>query len=179
MNLPPSLSAGDTLDLTFDLINYPADAGWMLTFYLVSTTRQIRIDSFAVGTAHRVQVLAGMSSAYVPDTYSWKAYAERPGERESIASGRISILPNFATATAGLDTRSHARRTLDAIEATIEGRASSDILSYQIAGRELRKIPITELLTLRDVYRRDVRAEDAAEAAASGRFAKNKILTRL
>lgn len=151
----------------------------MLSFFLVSSTAQIRIDSMAEGTAHRIQVLSGISASYAPGQYAWRAYAERPGERVTLASGRIDILPNFATATAGLDTRSHARRTLEAIEATIEGRASSDVLSYQIAGRSLSKIPIAELLSLRDRYRRDVRAEEAAEAAASGRLPRNKIYTRL
>jgi hypothetical protein len=179
VTLPARFAAGDTLDKTFSLADYPATAGYTLTFFLVSKTGQIRIDAQASGSNHHLVVLSGMSSDYVPDTYAWQAVVVKPGERVSIASGRIEITPNFATATAGLDTRTHARRTLEAIEATIEGRASSDILSYQIAGRELRKIPVTELLLLRDRYRADVRAEEAVERAASGGLPKNKIFVRL
>lgn len=179
VSLPARLSAGDTLDSCFVLAEFPVADGWDLAFFLVSRTRQIRLCAIPDCDSHRLLVDSMTSSMWAPDRYVWQACVERIGDRHTVASGRIEILPNLATSFGGADLRSHARRTLEAIEATIEGRASSDILSYQIAGRELRKIPLTELLTLRDHYRRDVRAEEAAEAAAAGRLPKNKIFTRL
>lgn len=179
MTLPAKLTAGDALSKTVSLADYPANAGWMLYVVLVSTTAKIRIDALAAGASHQLNILSSNSTSYAPGDYAWQAYVERLGARQTIATGRITILPNFAAAAGGIDTRSHARRTLQAIEATIEGRASSDVLAYEIAGRRLSKIPVTELLELRDRYRRDVRAEDAAEAASGGGVPKNKIFVRL
>jgi hypothetical protein len=180
VTLPASLTAGDSLKLQFELPDYSATAGWVLSFVLVSATGQITITSSASGAAHAVSVSPATSSAWAPGRYRWQAYvAKGTTDRVTLASGQVDILPNLATATAGLDTRTHVRRTLDAIEATIEGRASADVLSYQIAGRELRKIPLTELLELRDRYRRDARAEDAAQRLANGQAPRNKIFVRL
>lgn len=178
-SLPPKLSAGDSLSRTYQLEAYPAAAGWVLSFSLVSSSALISITTTGTADGHVLEVGASTTAAYAPGMYAWAAYVTRAAERITIANGRIEILRNLATATGGADLRSHARRTLDAIEATIEGRASSDVLSYQIAGRSLSKIPVNELLELRDRYRRDVRAEEAAEAAANGRLPTNKMFVRL
>lgn len=177
--LPEKLPAGDSLNRTFVLADYPASAGWVLSFSLVSSSALISLTATGTAEGHVLELGASTTAAYAPGTYSWSAYVSRAAERFTVATGRIEVLRNLAASTAGADLRTHARRTLDAIEATIEGRASSDVLSYEIAGRSLSKIPVAELLNLRDRYRRDVRAEEAAEAAASGRLPRNKIYTRL
>ena len=60
----------------------------------------------------------------------------------------------------------------------LQGRASSGVAEYQIAGRQLRHIPIPELLTLRDRLRMDVAREDAANAVASGASVPGRIAVR-
>lgn len=55
---------------------------------------------------------------------------------------------------------SHAKKTLAALEAVIEGRASKDQESYTIAGRQLSRTPIPDLLLLLSTYERKVARED-------------------
>jgi len=74
---------------------------------------------------------------------------------------------------------SHASTMLGKIESVLEGRLDSDIENYSIAGRQITKIPITELLVLRDRYAADVRSEEEAARIAMGKNSRNKILTRL
>lgn len=179
VNLPPSLHAGDSLNRTFELPDYPA-AAWALSFALVSAGAIIGpLVTTASGAAHALSVPASTSSAWAPGRYRWQAYVAKGAERITLAAGEIEIKANLAAVTTGLDTRSHAQRTLDAIEATIEGRASADVQQYEIAGRRLSKIPLPELLELRDRYRRDVRAEKASEALAQGLAPKNRLYVRL
>ena len=72
----------------------------------------------------------------------------------------------------------HASTMLTAIESVLEGRITSDIENYSIAGRQITKIPITELLVLRDRYKSEVQSEEEAARIAMGKNSRNKILTR-
>ena len=73
----------------------------------------------------------------------------------------------------------HVETMLANIEAVLEGRITSDVESYTIAGRQITKIPITELLTMRDKYRAERNGELAAESIAEGTGNPNKIRVRL
>jgi hypothetical protein len=62
------------------------------------------------------------------------------------------------------DHSSHAERMLAAVEATLEGRATSDQLSVTVAGRSLAKHSIDDLLRLRRLYAQEVQASRGAAA---------------
>ena len=72
----------------------------------------------------------------------------------------------------------HATRVLAAIEAVLERRATKDQESYTIDGRSLSRTPISELLLLRNLYRREVQLEAQAENVAAGKANGRMILTR-
>jgi hypothetical protein len=76
-------------------------------------------------------------------------------------TGTLAIVASFAAAVGGLDARTHAEKTLAALEAWIENHDPA-VASYQIGDRQMQYISITDLLKLRDVYRREVRATSAA-----------------
>ena len=172
---PASLNAGDTARWLKTLSDYPASAGWVLGYELVSPANRYAFTATSVGDAHLVSVPAATTAAWVPGAYDWRARASLGADAFTVGSGRITIAPAFGAA---VDARSHARRTLEAIEATLEGRASSATAEYQIAGRSLKYIPVPELLTLRDRYRQDVRAEDAAARVAAGLGNPGRIYVR-
>ena len=69
---------------------------------------------------------------------------------------------------AGYDSRTHAQKTLDAIKAVIEKRASLDQQEYSIHGRQLKRMTIDELLKFRVVYEREVANEIVKERLAAG-----------
>ena len=72
----------------------------------------------------------------------------------------------------------HAATMLAAIEAVLEGRITADIETYSIAGRQITKIPISELLTLRSKYKIEVQAEEDAERIKLGLGSKKTIKVR-
>lgn len=80
-----------------------------------------------------------------------------------VGSGQITIMPDLAAAEAGYTAKTHAQRTLEAIEAVIEKRASMDQERYRINNRELYRTPIADLLKLRDLYRLEVAREQQAQ----------------
>ena len=54
------------------------------------------------------------------------------------------------------------------VEAVLEDRATKDQEEYTIGDRSLKRTPMKDLLVLRDTYRLDVKAEEAANVAAAG-----------
>jgi len=73
---------------------------------------------------------------------------------------------------------SHAKTMLDAIEAVLEGRITSDIEEYTIAGRQITKIPIIELKKLRDEYRAEYKKEQRIQNIKLGKSGSHKMHVR-
>lgn len=53
-------------------------------------------------------------------------------------------------------TKSHAEKMLEAIEATLEGRATDEYKSIKINNREISKHTFDELRRIRDYYRNEI-----------------------
>jgi hypothetical protein len=171
---PSSVTAGDTLKWTRSLPDYPASAGWVLNYSLISNNGSIQIASVAAGDAHAVTVDFATSAQYVPGVYAWQAYVTNGTERYQVARGEIEVLADFAASSPGsLETRSHVKRVLDAIEAVIEGRAAKGDQELTIDGTRLVKMTVDELLKLRstyfNLYRQEINFNKRAAGAGSSR----------
>ena len=98
-----------------------------------------------------------------------------------IERGEFEVLPAFSNATV-IDTRTHARKMLEALEALLEGKASYDQTSYTIgtgAGSvTIGRLTPDELLKWMDYYKREVRNEEKAENLRNGRAIKQNIRIR-
>lgn len=133
-----------------------------------SGSTEIEIAASASGTDYLVEVAASSTSIYVTGKYHWQAYITRisDSERVTIDNGSFEVKANNELST--LDPRTHAKKVLEAIEATLESRATKDQMSYTINGRTLARMPIADLILLRDRYKQEVREQEAAEALANG-----------
>jgi hypothetical protein len=131
---------------------------------------------------HLAAIAASASAGWASGTYRWQKYASKGSERVTIGAGETVVDTNFATQTTGYDGRSHAVRALEAIEATLERRASSDHLNFSIdtgnGARAVGRMTPAQLMVMRDRYRAEVEAELAAENLAKG-FGASKILFRI
>jgi hypothetical protein len=155
-SIPAKLRAGDSWSWSVVLDSYSAADGWVLGFTLLNATQRKTFAATANGSTFDVAVTAATTSAYAPAKYSWVARVARGAEVYTVATGIIDVLPDL---TAVADLRSHAQKTLEAIEAVIEARATIDQEEYAINGRSLKRTPIADLLSLRDRYRRELKKE--------------------
>lgn len=177
---PARFAAGDTLRWRFASADYPASAGWSLAYRLVGAGVALTIPATADGDGFIAEATAANTGALaitspgLPCTLY--GYASKGAERFVMFQAPCMVLPNPASVTG--DQRAHAAKTLAAIEALIEGRATKDQQSYRIGDRELSRIPIPELLTLRDYYKQEARREADAAALASGISRPRLVLTR-
>ena len=154
--VPATLRAGDTVTWRRSLSYFPASDGWTLSYVLVKSGSQITINASADGADHVVEVPLATTAAWSPGTYTWQERVSRSGKTYTTATGSTTILPSFAAAVSGIDARTHAQKTLDALEAWIESR-DMGVAEYQIGDKQLKSLSIPDLLLLRDRYRREVR----------------------
>lgn len=171
---------GDTLDQTDTADGYPASDGWTLKYWFIardaggSNIGPLSATVNADGVRYDLQVAPAVTATWTAGYYTIYRAVEKSGARQNLdgesedGAGQLRLLPNPATLAAGHDSRTHARKVLDAIEAVIENRATLDQESYQINGRSLNRTPISELLKLRTIYRNEVDAEYRAKNDVTG-----------
>lgn len=162
--LPALFTAGDSLDVEISEQLYSAADGWAIKFELRGPS-SITITSTGSGSTHTVAVAAATTAGWTAGDYWYQKYAVNSGtgKRATLGTGSISIKPNLATLAGAYDGRSQAKKILDAIDARLLNRATEDQNKYSIAGRSIDRIPVAELLGLRDkfsiMYQREVNAE--------------------
>ena len=145
-----------------------ASDSWALTYALVNSAGQITITADASGDDYLVTLSAATTAAYTAGTYHWQAYVTLSDERYTVDAGTITIKPNFAAQTSGYDNRGHVKTVLDALEATLAGRASKDQMNTVIAGERIDKMTPAMLLRWRSLYMAEYEMERRAERIANG-----------
>lgn len=154
---PRSITAGLTLSALLEWTGYPS-GDWTATAYLRGPM-SIDIPASAEDGAHDFSVEAGVTALWAPGRYAASIRVTDGTDVFQVDAFDVEILADVAAVAAGHDPSSHARRVLEAIEAVIEGRASRDQESYTINGRSLTRTSISDLMLLRDRYRREVASE--------------------
>ncbi len=173
---PTSVIAGDTVKWTKSLPDYPASDGWSLAYTFINAAGKFPVAASADGDDYAVSVPPATTTGWIAGDYDWRAQVSKAGEVFTVATGRTTVKPSFGAAT--LDGRSTARKMLDAVEAVLENRASSEVAEYQINGRQLKYTSIPDLLKLRDRLRADVRREENVLRAAQGLPPSTRVFVR-
>lgn len=155
----------------------PASYTLKYSLRLQDTATEIEITSTVADFV--VEVAASTTVNYTAGVYQWQLYIVRNSDSERITLGRgtVKVLTNSDAAAS--DPRSHTKKVLDAVEAVLEDRATKDQESYSIQGRTLSRTPITDLLALRDHYRREYNREKNAERLKRGLSSRQTIRVRM
>lgn len=125
--------------------------------------------------AHVVEVAAADTQNRNQGEHKWTAIIVRDSDGEEVSVDEGLTALTLSTS----ETGSHVYRTLMAIRATIEKKASKDQLSYTINGRSLQRYTFDELSRLETQYTRRYKAEKDALDRKNGRKGKHRVLTRL
>jgi len=170
---PRAVIAGDFLtwrrsDLNADYSNSSYTLSYKARLEGTGTT-VITITASVSGTDYLVSETSVTTAAYTVGVYHWQAYITRDSdsERITIDKGTFEVLPNRSAATS--DPREHAKKMVDKIESLLESRADSDVANYTIQGRSLTKLTISELITWRNYYKREILEFEKAERRGNGK----------
>lgn len=170
---PETIRAGLTFRHVATVTAYPAPA-WALSLLLRGPS-SITLTAAPSGSQHVFSATAAQTAVWTPGEYWFSARVQNDTGLYEVDTGQIVIVPDMAQAAPGFDGRSQNRRTLDAINAVIEKRASLDQERYTINNRELWRTPIADLLKLQATYAARVAAE---ERKAKGRPVISQLKVR-
>lgn len=176
---PVEVTAGDTVQWTRSLADYPANEGWTLTYTLINATTKISITASASGEDHAVSVAAATTATWAAGTYAWQAYVTYGGaERHTVGTGTIVIRPNLAGATT-LDNRSAARKALDAMDAALEAHgARAHLEAFTIGDRQQKFRSMADFIAARSRLQAEVAREENLQRLRAGLSPRNQLLVR-
>ena len=166
---PCELTAGDSAAWSVELADHPAPE-WAVTYTLIGAESIHTVHAQASGTGHSVTLGSTDTASWAPGRYKVVGYAAKGTDRRTFHRSDLVVQADPATATPA-DTRSHARKVLDAIEAFLE---TGDQLAaqVQIADRRIGLIPTPDLIQLRELYLAEVAREE-------GKGRGGRVYTRL
>jgi hypothetical protein len=152
MTEPTQIRAGDSVTWEREELDYSTDNGWIL-HYALRGPSEINIEAVGAGVLYKVNLTSADTSGWVAGEYNAVVYVQSDaGERVTLGAGMIQILPDLVAAAG--DQRSHVKRTLDALQAAIEKRATKIQEEYEVEGHRIKYMPLELLVKLRDRYAR-------------------------
>lgn len=156
--LPASLVAGDTWTWTRDYADYPATT-WDATAYFEYAGVGFNVAGIADDDLHGFTISAATTAEKEAGRYKWWVRVTDGTTVVTVEEGWLEVKPD-PSATGTREHRSQARQMLDAIEATLLGRATDGQLAMAINGRSISRISLDELQKFRAQLRQEVRVED-------------------
>ena len=165
---PTQIIAGDSARWRIaDHPDYPNSESWSLKYELVGVNTLAIAPTFQTSGDDENHWLIDVATTETDDLDAgryelWKRFegsGAHAGKVDTIGSDGKVNGPSFKTivradprTAADGAFQTHAERTLEVIEAALEGRLAKDLESYQIAGRSISKIPIETLMKMRGRY---------------------------
>lgn len=160
---PLALIAGDSLAWSRSFEQYPASAGWTLSYVLNSPTQKYVVASGDVttdGDGFSVAIPSSETKSWAPGDYLWLAVLQATingvAMRNTCAMGRVYVQPDILDAAGPVDTRAPEEVALANIKLMLAGRATDGVQEYKIADRELRRYSLAELMSLKSYYETEV-----------------------
>lgn len=170
VSLPTSLTAGDTWEWTADYADYPAGT-WTATAYFENASESFSVAATADSTTHSFAATAAATADHDAGSYYVQVRVTDGTSSYTVETGWCSVHADPASGVK-VDHRSWARRTLDAIEAFLEGNATTAQAATSIGGRSISRHTLPDLQRFRSELRAEVRAEEQGANAGLGRDIK-------
>lgn len=152
----------------------------LYTASYIANKESAEVESFTLDTSGDEFTVSEADTATICSSgqYRWELFIARTsdGARLQVSSGYWIIAADLSSGAA--DNRTHAKKTLDAIEAVIQGTATKQQASMAIAGRAMSLRSYEELRQMRTDYRAEVESERQRELLKQGKGGSTKILTR-
>jgi hypothetical protein len=156
---PKSIRAGDTVKWMKSLLDYPA-ADWDLKYKIVgNATSPVSVTAAENGDQFEITISATATADLAEGSYRLIGWVEDGTERFTIYDDILIVEANTPAATSATDTRTHAQRTLDLINAAIESYSTRPVEEIEIAGRRISRPSLKDLYTLKTKYEKVVRRE--------------------
>jgi len=174
MNIPSTLRVGDTTSWNDEPLlvgGVRVDSSMYTLKHIIAGVGQpLTLTAIADGTGWKTSVTLAQADALVAGEYSWQAVIETTGERITVGSGQLTVLPNLASATQGFDGRTLAEKALADAEAALANyRANGGkIKSYTIGMRAMTFADSSQILQEISYWKTRVSHEKAQQRIKNG-----------
>lgn len=154
--VPDPLIAGATVRIALD--GLPVEAGRVARI-LFRGPRSLDVSAPVVDGRYLAAIAADDSRSLVSGRYRYQVLVtESSGDKWVWRDGQTTIEKSFEFLRDG-EALSHAERVYDILTKAIEGRIDADVESYQLNGRTVTKIPLAQLVRLRQQYATAIKRE--------------------
>ena len=169
LTAPTTFVQGTTVTWNDKLEDYSPDDGWAAQYIFVSSSDQQAVAGVDDSNGGFDFALTAIESAnWNAEKYDWQLQVSKSPDVFVPCLGQTVVTYDFTQFGTGLDTRSIIKKTLDALEQTILGKASKDQLSYTIKNRSLSRMSPSDLIEWYEKYKLWYRQELKAEKNAQG-----------
>jgi len=139
---------------------------------------EIALAGTGIDGAYLFTADSATSADFEPGYYHWQLEIT-----ETASGNRLVVDRGTFTAIVDLDEnqadpRTHAEIMVSKIQSILEGKADSDVSNYSIAGRSLTKMTFEELISARDVYRREFQQEKVKDRIKRGKPSGSTVKVR-
>jgi len=149
---------GDTLEYVVDEDSDYPEATWTYNLALRGP-QTINLIGSLVDSEIMFDAQGATTANWKKGRYTAVFYVSLGNDRAVLDEGEIVALANPLDIVTGSDQRSHNQIMLDAIEARLENRATTDQESLSIGSQSLVRIPFSELVNWHAYYSRKIAAD--------------------
>jgi len=141
-------------------------------------SNEIKLAATESGGTYLFTADSTTTAAFEPGYYHWQLEITKTatGDRLVVDRGAFDAIVDLDINQA--DPRTHAEIMVTKIQSILEGKADSDVSNYSIAGRSLTKMTFEELISARDVYRRELQQEKVKERIKRGKPSGSTVKVR-
>jgi predicted metalloendopeptidase len=156
--VPAEIVAGMSYEWEMTLVHPPAD-GFTAKMKIAGASTILTITATPTDddASYSFRIAPADTTAWPTGEYFYQIWTEDGTDKWPEVEARLLV--NSLISAAGHDARSVAKKIVDAIDALVLGRATSDQQSYVIGNRELVRLKFEELTPVRRYYAAIVDAE--------------------
>lgn len=169
MEIPRNIVAGDSIEW-IDYFEDYLSPGWSLKYVLICPLTKIEVVSVADAetNGHLFSIPSTTTDSWQPGDYHYQVFATSGSDRKTVGRGFFTIEIDFSKQEKH-DARPWLDRVIAALKASIEGRASSSQLLFEIAGSRIEHISHLDQRELLNGYRKDRAACNRERAISLGK----------
>ena len=184
MNIPAQITAGDSASWTdapfIDAQGRLLDASVYTLKHLLRGPAALDLTAVSDGKGWKSSLTTTQSATLTAGAYTVVAQVSKSGERITVGSGRLTVLPDLSAQAAGYDGRSLAEKALADAESALADltRSGAKVKEYKIGTREARYYTAPELISAITFWKARVMNERTAQDIANGLGNPRNLMVR-
>ncbi len=174
IKFPRTFTAGDVLSWAFSLPEYSADDGWSAEVRIAGPANNLVVPTVGTGTEYTAEITQAVTDQLNAERAEVFVIVTDGSQKITCYRQAITVRPDPRGDS--YDPRTHEAKTLDAIQALLEKKATKDQQTLTHDGQSLARYTFDQLISLEKLYRRRVAKQRRLEGdRARGRSRKIKM----